>query len=793
GTYTVSLNADMVLDETGDDCIDALVYRDVYSADEGKVCITFDLGGNILTVKRSQYSALQLYTGTTVKNGLLRVEGEDGVDVYGDVHIDNLSASKLSATTAYRGEYFDADTVVLSDWFSNGGQMVSQINNLICAGGVFCYNNSKLLVDSLNAQDRSTLLGDAVIIVNSDAVFDSVYVNHEEDAYIARYKDASLAINGDMVNSGKEVLNIGIVNEKATADNMTEAFPEIAEITPQTLLFKTAKKSVPAFVKIWQPAGASAENKALVTAIKDGGVYAVVKGTQPKPDETTADKITKLLLDESKVTIGTGKTATIHVTALTGDGDAVNRPQVTWSDSNTGIISIVSIDAANGNVTVKGVKAGKAKLTAKATDGSNRSVICNITVGSSIERIEITQKKNIKTIEGGKTLKLIAKLTPAKPVVNKLIWTSLNPEVAVVSSNGTVTGISEGTAKITAVPADSRYDATTQTASYEVTVTTSTKAKEVKNLKLTIGKKEYGNGAEIPAMAAGKSISLKAVTYDDAKKKNMSLGGNDVAFYSSDEQIVSVTPKGKVTAKAEGSATVTAVSMKNPAVRLTVKVNVYQAVKKITLNTSTRKVKKGGTGILTVAQFSPVNATDQRVSWTATGVDGNMKAGNVQAIEAAVLPAGKKISDLKDSDYKDIRTKALDTGKGERLVYRTLKATKKCVVTAVSVDGNKKATTTVISNGEVTGLTLKTTKTITGANGNYSVNIKAGKSITIKPVITAEYGADKTLIWSSDNDMITVNNGKITVGKTAPSGTKAVVSANDLNANCKLTINVTVQ
>nr|MCR5727083.1 Ig-like domain-containing protein [Lachnospiraceae bacterium] len=329
GTYTVKLNSDMNLDETNEEYHEgALVYRDNYTSSDEKIFITFDLGGNTLSIKRAQYNELALYTGTTVKNGLLRVEGPEGLTVYGDVVLDSVSAPRIFASTAFKGEIFVAENAIVSELFINDYNMTSQIGNLTGNGGINCVNGSTLFADTISCTGELSLRPDSKVYVNTSAVVGSVLAFDEGSGSIARYKDAPLTITGDIKNQGSGVLYVGITDKKVSNEDLTGEGIALSEITPQTLMFMTGQKSVPSFVKLWQPE--SAQNKDLVLSVSEGGAYAVVKGTAPKP-VVEIEKISKLVTDKKNVSIGTGKSVTIKVTAFTGDGDAVNRPQVAWT------------------------------------------------------------------------------------------------------------------------------------------------------------------------------------------------------------------------------------------------------------------------------------------------------------------------------------------------------------------------------------------------------------------------------------------------------------------------------
>ncbi len=78
----------------------------------------------------------------------------------------------------------------------------------------------------------------------------------------------------------------------------------------------------------------------------------------------------------------------------------------------------------------------------------------------------VTLNKASTTINAGSTETLTATVTPADALNKNVTWSSSDESVATVSSNGVVTGVSKGTAVITATTVDGGY-----TASCTVTVT----------------------------------------------------------------------------------------------------------------------------------------------------------------------------------------------------------------------------------------------------------------------------------------------------------------------------------
>ena len=124
-------------------------------------------------------------------------------------------------------------------------------------------------------------------------------------------------------------------------------------------------------------------------------------------------------LDKTSLTLTKGKTYTLK-TAVTGTNKAVS-----WSSSNS---SVASVDK-NGKVTAK--TKGTATITAKV-DGISAS--CKVTVNEPA-KTTIKLDKTKVTLGAGEPCTLKATVNPSQ----KVTWTSSNPKLVKVDSNGKLT------------------------------------------------------------------------------------------------------------------------------------------------------------------------------------------------------------------------------------------------------------------------------------------------------------------------------------------------------------------
>ena len=151
---------------------------------------------------------------------------------------------------------------------------------------------------------------------------------------------------------------------------------------------------------------------------------------------TTLDATLVESITASDVTVLVGATATITATVL--PADATN-PAVTYTSANTEIATV------NGNV-VTGVAAGNTTITIAATDGSNVSTTINVTV-TGIDVTGITADD--VTVINGQTATISYTVAPANASDPSVTFTSADPAIATVDTDGVVTGVAVGTTTIT--------------------------------------------------------------------------------------------------------------------------------------------------------------------------------------------------------------------------------------------------------------------------------------------------------------------------------------------------------
>lgn len=174
---------------------------------------------------------------------------------------------------------------------------------------------------------------------------------------------------------------------------------------------------------------------------------------------------------------------------------------VTWHSEDP---SIASVNSVTGYICANGV--GTTRIYATLTYGTSEQLsdYLTVTVTKRIFVESVALNTNAITIEKCKNTSLLATVLPANATKTDVYWESSNTDVATVT-NGTVTGISTGTAIITVQAADDLE----KRASCVVTVTDKIL---VSSINITTGKNVVNN-----------TITAKKAAYASSSNFNKAL------------------------------------------------------------------------------------------------------------------------------------------------------------------------------------------------------------------------------------------------------------------------------
>ena len=373
-----------------------------------------------------------------------------------------------------------------------------------------------------------------------------------------------------------------------------------------------------------------------VTFTATGNEYAVWEnGTVQDMDEY--QKTPYLKLDPSELNaLETGSNQVIK--AITN----VNNPSIKWETSNSNIVTIQK--KSNTEITVTGKSNGSAVITAKMDKLETK---CQVTVITSPKEIILSNTEiTIDLSSGSKTVQITPTITPDSANKN-ITWTSSNTSIARVDEFGTITGISNGEATVTAktvngltkickvkvvtsptaislnktnavidtttsknmqltaviTPASANiYTGITWTSSNDNVVQVNQQGliKGISNGLATVtAKTENGCTAQcrivVGASIAGINLSPSnsAIEIEEKLQINATIEPNTseetLIWVSSNSKIATVDQNGLVTGKSHGTVTITATG-RDSMVANSVKVTVQTAPKSISLNITEKTI-----------------------------------------------------------------------------------------------------------------------------------------------------------------------------------------------------------
>lgn len=243
-----------------------------------------------------------------------------------------------------------------------------------------------------------------------------------------------------------------------------------------------------------------------------------------------AEEISRLVLSKNEVTLENGDSALLTATAIYVSGKTEDvGVKTNWSSQNPEIASVYA-----GQITAK--KVGTTVVTAEYM---SKSVVVSVTVTKKVKALTLDQQNLNVRIGDSKDVKLTAIYSEGDPeeVTAKADWTVDNTAVAAVI-NGKVTGLSSGTATVTA-----KFGS--KTTSIPVSVEIAHRLEPSKTqVSLLLGNEQLKS--EI--------ITLRAIFPDGGEDKDVAAK----AEWSSDNPEIADALKGKITAYGAGTATITA-------------------------------------------------------------------------------------------------------------------------------------------------------------------------------------------------------------------------------------------
>ncbi|MBQ6844006.1 MAG: type I pullulanase [Agathobacter sp.] len=620
------------------------------------------------------------------------------------------------------------------------------------------------------------------------------------------------------VGEGTATITVTTTNDKTDTCEIT-VVPKVVEVTEVTLSKSSVElkpgETVSLNVRV-NPSIATdktvtwtSTNENVAKVDKTGKITAVATGTatitataggKSATCQVTVTKViiptTFVILNETTADLKVGETVTLEATVFPS---TATEKTVSWSSDN----KAAAIVDKDGVVTAIG--AGFATITATA---GGKTATCTVTVTgttpdvpSVVEPTSVTLNKSSAELYVGGTTMLVPTVNPSNATNKAVTWTTSNAKVATVN-NGVVTGVAVGTATITVTTANNKTATCTVTVK-ENSGSVDPEPQPIEVTSITLDKTSA-------ALKKGATVTLTAtVNPSNATNKN-------VTWSTSNAKVATVDKAGKVTAVANGTATITAKAGTKTA---TCTVTVTTDVTNVTLNKS--KANLGvGKKLTLKATVSPSDASNQKLTWSSSDskiakVDKNGKVTGVKAGTATITvktangkKATCKVTVVKATlnatsiplQIKKSTTalKVTSTLKGDKV--KSWKSSNKNVATVNKTSGK-------ITAGKKTGTATITVTMKSGATATCKVTVQKGKVTTKKLVIdqkkvTLQKGKKVTLTvtrnpitatekitWSSSNKKVaTVTSKGVVTGKKAGTATITAKTSNGKKITCKVTV-----
>ena len=539
-------------------------------------------------------------------------------------------------------------------------------------------------------------------------------------------------------------------------------------LTGRPVAFTTSNAAV-ATVSTTGLVTALAAGSAIITAASEGksAVATVTVTTIPVASVAVTPNASDLVV---------GQTAQLKAEPRDASGQPLTGRTVVWTTSAPNVASVSS----TGVVTA--IAAGSATISA-TSEGKPGTATVNV-APKPVSAVVISPGQ--ASVVAGQTVQLNAQVTDAQGNVlsgRPISFTSSAPAVATVSASGLVTGVTPGSATITATSEGKTGTAT-------VTVT------PVPVTSVVISPAD-------PTITVGQTLQLDVTVRGPA---NQELTGRSVLWSSGAPTVATVSPTGAVKALAAGTAIIFA---NVEGVIGSTSVTVRQvAVGSVVVTPSTASVAVGGSVQLsaTVKDASGAELTGRLVGWSSsdeavavvssTGRVSGLKVGTATITASSEGKSGTATVTVTGAPVASVvvtpSTATVTVGQSVDLNAQTLDASG-AVLTgrAVTWTTSNSGVATVSQSGGVTGVAAGTatiTATSEGKTGTATITVQPAPvaSVTVSPpTLSLQVGQTGTLTATtrdaSNNVLtgrtVTWSSSNTGVATVAPNGTVTAVAA----------------
>ncbi len=423
--------------------------------------------------------------------------------------------------------------------------------------------------------------------------------------------------------------------------------------------------------------------------------------------------VDSIQLDRSELTFYSFS-QTHQLTPTTQPSDVSHR-RLTWSSSDPSVAKV----SESGLVTPVGN--GVTLITVCGEKGTGIAH-CKVAV-SVISSITFTQQQIVLPIRRSQQLQYT--VDPQNIDVTQLVWSSSDPSLVSVEGNGVITAQQAGSATVTLSTADGSVSQ-----SCTVTVTENV---AIQGLSFAITEFVFDSFDDV-------LVLTPIFAPEDTSQR-------DLAWLSSSPEVATVNPEtGEVTPISNGTTTIIAQSVQGDfSATCTVVVNRSIPVKGLSLSVDSYKFKGLGQTYLIRPVFDPVDASNQKITWTSSN------------------PSVAKVSD-------------------QGMVTSVKKGT--ATIKLVTEDGGFtaefKVTVEPDTRVAVTGIKLS----------SYTATVEKGGTCKISASVQPSNATEKGITYTSKNTSVATVSSSGTVTAVGYGTTQIVVTSKDGNFSENFTVTV---
>ena len=467
-------------------------------------------------------------------------------------------------------------------------------------------------------------------------------------------------------------------------------------------------------------------------------------------------------LSQTRVTLNIGDSAELSVVG--------SEELAKWASYN---VNIATVDQS-GKVTA--VRKGSTTISARIGLTYKK---CTVTVVDSSIKVN---KPTAVIYTGGTSTQTVQLRATVKGASKAVTWTSLNPAVATVDEKGKVTSVSDGQAVIMATANGKTDTCVVKVLKNSISLNMDT---------MQLGTKGNGSAIKLTPTIVGTGKSVKWTTSD---KTVATVSGGRVTGKNTGTAIITAMANG-VSATCEVTVIKDSLSISEE------KVLLYTGeTKQIRSNATSKEVvvwESSNDNVVTVDEKGKLTAVGEGTATIRISLS-NAAAGTVSRDTTDTCEVTVKDSRMEIyNEEVSLKTKGTDktctlsyqiTGRKNTIKWTTSNSK------VVSVSGGKltaksvgTATVTATANGvsDTVEVTVSAYEpTITLSQNEYTLYTKKGNTYTLRATID---GPVKKAIWESSHpEVATVVNGKVTA--VGEGETTITATANDIVAECRITV-----